>query len=52
MMLPLSAGVVGLVKRTDDKDMATKLVSHELSAFTLFLLIEDCYLLILARAVL
>lgn len=50
--LPLFPGVLGLVRRTEYRNIATKLVSHELSALTLFLLIVNCYLLILAYTVL
>jgi 1,4-dihydroxy-2-naphthoate octaprenyltransferase len=50
--LPLFPGVLGLVRRTEERDMATKLVSYELSAITIFLLIVNCYLFILARTVL
>lgn len=51
-LLPLFSGVLGLVRRTEDRNMATKLVNHEISVLTIFLLIVNCYLLILARTVL
>jgi len=50
--LPLLIGILGLVRRTEDRDIATKLVSHEISALAVFLLIVNCYLFILARTVL
>jgi 1,4-dihydroxy-2-naphthoate octaprenyltransferase len=51
-LLPLFPGIRGLVRRTDDIDIATKLVSHEISALTIYLMIMNCYLSILARTVL
>jgi 1,4-dihydroxy-2-naphthoate octaprenyltransferase len=51
-LLPLFLGILGLFRRTEDRDMATKLVSHEISALTIFLLTVNCYLFILARTVL
>lgn len=50
--LPLFPAVLGLVRRTEDRNVATKLVSYEISALTMFLLIMNCYLFILATTVL
>jgi 1,4-dihydroxy-2-naphthoate polyprenyltransferase len=50
--LPLFLAVLGLVRRTEDRNMATKLASYEISAITIFLLIINCYLFILTRTVL
>jgi 1,4-dihydroxy-2-naphthoate octaprenyltransferase len=49
--LPLFPAVLGLVKRTEDRNAATKLISYELLALTILLSIMNCYLFILARTV-
>jgi 1,4-dihydroxy-2-naphthoate octaprenyltransferase len=47
-LLPLSLGVFGIARRTEDRDLATKLVSHDILAVSFFLMIMDCYFIILA----
>lgn len=46
-LLPLVIGIFGLGKQTDDKELATRLVIYNLLVFSLFLLIIDCYFILL-----
>jgi 1,4-dihydroxy-2-naphthoate octaprenyltransferase len=46
-LLPLVTGVLGLVRRTEDRTIATKLATHNILAVSCFLLIVDCYFVIL-----
>ena len=50
-LLPLFLGVLGLVRKTEDRNIATKSVSYEISGLTVFLLIVNCYLSILAHII-
>jgi 1,4-dihydroxy-2-naphthoate octaprenyltransferase len=45
--LPLITGLFGLAKRPEDRDVATKLASLNVSAISLFLLVLDLYFIIL-----
>lgn len=47
-LLPLTFGISGLIQKTDDRTLATKLVSQNVSAIFFFLLIVDCYFIIIA----
>lgn len=46
-LLPLSLGFLGLVKRSIDRDLATRLVGSNLLSLYSLLLMTDCYLIIL-----
>ena len=49
--LPLFFGVLGLVRETEDRNIAPKSVSCEISGLTEFLLIVNCCLSIIAHTV-
>jgi 1,4-dihydroxy-2-naphthoate octaprenyltransferase len=42
-LAPLATGILGLVERTEDRNPATRLVTFNVSAISLMLLITDCY---------
>jgi 1,4-dihydroxy-2-naphthoate octaprenyltransferase len=46
-LIPLAFGLLGLIRQPDDRELATKLATHNLSAFSIFLLLVNCYLFIL-----
>ncbi len=49
--LPLFFGVLGLVRKTEDRDIATKSVGYEISGLAVFLLIVNFYLSILTQII-
>jgi 1,4-dihydroxy-2-naphthoate octaprenyltransferase len=49
--LPLFLGVLGIARKTEDRDIATKSASCEISGLTVFLMTVNCYLYILAHIV-
>lgn len=46
-LIPLALGIFGLIKQPINREVATKLVSRNLLTFFIFLLLLDCYLIIL-----
>ena len=42
-LAPLATGILGLVERTEDRNPATRLVTFNVSAISLMLLLTDCY---------
>jgi 1,4-dihydroxy-2-naphthoate octaprenyltransferase len=47
-LMPLFPTALGLIRRTENRDAATKLASYEILGVTIFLLTVNCYLFILA----
>lgn len=45
-LLPLAFGILGLAKRSDDREIATKLVSLNLLTYFIFLLLVNCCIVI------
>jgi len=50
-LLPLFLGVLGLVRKTEDRNIATESVSYEILGLTVFLVIVNCYLSILTHII-
>jgi len=50
-LLPLFLGVLGLTRKTEDRNIATKSVSYEISGLAIFLSVANCYLFILTHII-
>lgn len=46
-LIPLAIGIFGLVRQSDNREVATRLASHYLSTFFVFLLMLNCYLVVM-----